>query len=123
MSEPVDIATQLMREFAALNTATERAHRAIADMRAERKMLAALRIEVREATQRRAEEMVIEEVRRALDEMVPKCKAAVDEAVEKVFGKFDRITKMLTGEEGHPDRPPIESLIAKAKQAGMVVKP
>lgn len=39
-------AETLAREFAALNTATERAHQVLADMRAERKLLASLLIDV-----------------------------------------------------------------------------
>lgn len=108
----------LAAEYERLNQAIRRSHEAIADMRAERKLLTDLLIEVREATQQRADAMVETEVRRALDQMIPTVNKAMDQAVEKVFAKFDRLTRMITGEEGNPDRPPLEDLITKAKQEG-----
>ena len=116
-------AEELAAEYARLNEATRRSHEAIADMRAERKLLSALLVEVREATQQRAEAIVETVVVREVDKMDRAVQKAIAQAEERVFARFERLTKMITGEEGHPDRPPLEGLIAKAKQAGLVVKP
>ena len=120
MAEPVDIATQLMREFAALNTATERAHQAISDMRAERKLLSALLIEVREATQQRAEALIEAAVVPNVEKMNAALLKATDQATDQVFARFEKLAKMITGEEGHPDRPPLAGIIADAKRAGVL---
>jgi hypothetical protein len=115
---PESTAETLAREFAALNTATQRAHQVLADMRAERKLLSALLIEVREATQQRAEALVETAVVREVDKMDQAVQKAIAMAEERVFARFDRLTRMITGEEGHPDRPPLEDLIREAQQRG-----
>jgi hypothetical protein len=93
--EPVDIATQLMREFAALNTATERAHQAIADMRAERKLLDERRTELHTlakqigaVTSKAAEVLIEAEVNRQLEALGPKIQDSLNGAVATASRKL-----------------------------------
>ncbi|HST84637.1 MAG TPA: hypothetical protein VLL08_23065 [Kineosporiaceae bacterium] len=121
MSEPVDIATQLVREFAALNTATERAHQAIADMRAERKLLSSLLIEVREAVQQRAETMIEAALTPALELLGEKTKEAMDRSVERVGQQIDHYLELALGQDALAKAKgyePIPDLIARVKREG-----
>jgi hypothetical protein len=94
----------LAREFAALNTATERAHAALADLRSERSLLAderraaeAVRAEVRSLINDQCSEAIGECVRAQLAQFEPAVKAEMDRSVTKVRASFDRLESLYLG--------------------------
>lgn len=124
MSGPESTAEALAREFAALNKATERAHKAIADMRAARAELRAEADEVRKlcrdmgaVTSKTAVELMGTEISRQLDTLMPEVHKALDQSVRKVNAKFDSFADLLLG-KNEPDGKDLESLVAEARRHG-----
>lgn len=117
----MNAAEQLAQEFAALNTAIERAHQAIADLRTERKLLADLLIEVREATQQRASTMIEEAVTAGLKELGDQTEAAMAKAVERVGERIDHYLAIALGQDAltkAKGQESIPELIERLKREG-----
>jgi predicted transcriptional regulator len=114
-------AAELAAEYARLNEATRRSHEVIADMRAERKLLGELLVEVREATHQRAETMIESAVTAGLQVLGEKTEEAMARSVERVGQKIDHYLEIALGLDAlskAKGREPIPDLIARAKREG-----
>lgn len=146
MSEPLSVAGQLAKEYAALNTATERAHTAIKDLAAERALLRSdreaarneLRAEIAAITSlcerltrittKRAEDMIEAEVRRQFIHLVPQVRKLLEGALERVSSEFDSVTKLILGRFGadgsDAEKDFMRSVRAKVeREGGPVLRP
>jgi hypothetical protein len=87
-------------------------------MRAERKLLSALLIEVREAAQHRAEAMIQAEVNRQLGALVPKVQGHLDGAVLAVRNRFEEIERIIFNRAGDPNG--LKNAVVEAKREGRI---
>ena len=106
MSGAESTAEALAREFAALNKATERAHRAIADLRAARSELRAEREAVEElckkvgtVTAKRAQDILEAELQRQFEPLVPQVAELLDKSRAHIARKFDDFADLLMGKD------------------------
>jgi len=123
---PVD-ATELTEAFAAINEATRKAHELIADMRAERALLAAdlkavhdARAGLRDDINEQSSELIGECVAAHLAEFEPSVKAQMDRSVAKVDESFTRLQNIYLCGNG-PDPKPIEDMVIQ-KIAALIVE-
>lgn len=123
----VDVVTDLAREFAAVNEATKKAHELLADMRAERRLLAddlkavdAARVALREDIREQCGELIGERVASLLESFEPAVKSQMDRSVAKVAETFDKLETLYLCGNG-PDPKPIEDMVLN-KIAEIIIK-
>lgn len=113
----VDVVTDLAREFAALNAATTKAHELLADLRAERRLLAddlkavdAARVALRDDINEQCSALIGDCVRSQLAEFEPSMKRQMEKSVAKVDASFTRLETLYLCGNG-PDPKPIEDMV------------
>jgi uncharacterized coiled-coil DUF342 family protein len=122
-----DTATELAREFAALNEAARKAHEVLADMRAERKLLAAELKDVHEARaglradiNEQCSDLINDCVRTQLETLVPEMQRHHEISVAKVDESFTRLQNLYLCGDG-PDPKPIEDMVIE-KIADIIIR-
>lgn len=107
----------LAQEFAALNEATRRAHEAIADMRAERRLLAderkaaeVIRGEITQLINDQCSAAIGECVDEQLQQFVPAMVTQMDKSKASIEATFDELKNLYLG-MGSPNTEPIEDLV------------
>ena len=122
-----DTVTELAREFAALNSATTKAHELLADLRAERRLLAEdlkaiheARAGLREDINKQSSDLIGECVAVHLAQFEPTVREQMDRSVEKVARTFDKLETLYLCGNG-PDPKPIEDMVIN-KIAEIIMK-
>jgi rRNA-processing protein FCF1 len=112
-----DTATDLAREFAALNAAMTKAHELLADLRAERRLLAEdlkvvdiARAQLRKDINDQCGALIEDCVRTQLEQLIPQMKQQHEFAVKRVDESFTRLQNLYLCGNG-PDPEPIEDMV------------
>lgn len=124
MPEPKTPAQQLAEEFAALNEATRRAHEAIADMRAERRLLTEQLAAVRAELHNGVKTILEAQVEAAVSELGKATEKAMRDTVARVDQQIDYYLETALGQDAYSrlkGRPTVPEMVAEARRNGTVV--
>jgi hypothetical protein len=115
-------AADLARELAALNAAIKKSHEALADMRAERKLLAQLLADIRAEIKDGVRALVDAEVEKQIAVLSVETDEAIRQTVKKINTIFDNYIAECLGtdpQSAREGKTPVPDIVRKARSMGM----
>ena len=113
--------SELPQQLTELRDLIKRAHEATSDLRAVQREARAVRDSLPAAAEKAVSEQLGAEVKEGLDSFGKELDKAIDAGTDAVFRRFDRLEKMLLGEDpkavraGKPSIPQLLGVIAEAE--------
>lgn len=115
-------AEELAREFAALNAAIAKSHEVLVDMRAERKLMGQMLLDVRSTIKDGVTGLIEAEVAKQIGVLGVETEAAIRKTVRKINVIFDNYIQICLGTDAQSVREgktPVPELVQKAYSLGI----